>query len=395
MINPHLSKLNLSSKQYKILAILLILWVIRITLLLHGNADAEVTMNRFVLLQIFLIFCMGALLFAWTNVYHQLFLNPPTQAYTLLYLLGICSALWSIMPAMSGFFALQNIILLATLFCLAWQANNFVTLEKCFLFFNGAFILFRVIQGIFGFAGYHELEASGTGAALLCYCLAEYHSRKLAVSNQKLYRYIIALSIISLFFGTSSGANVSAACGILMLSLFAKNKTIKFCGFFTIITILLIYFFYDFSSIIEIIFPGKTTLGITTAHGRTNIWAEIMTRVAEKPWLGWGFACIERTLSIRCIDTHNSMIGFLGGLGYTGGVLFIIAILRHIIYVLQRLQRPGYRGLFVATVCLLINSNTFGFLGSKATWLTVVFFQILVLSVIYAKLPVSNDQQPK
>lgn len=398
MNNLQIFRLYLTPKQYKILAGLLVLWVIRITLLLHGNEDAEVTMNHFVLLQIFLMLCMGSLLFAWTNAYRHIFSNPPTKAYAFLYLLGLCSALWSIMPAMTGFFALQNIILLAVLFCLASQAKDYMSLEKLFLLFNGGYILLRVLRSLSGLAGYHELQASGTGGALLCYCLAEYYStdrRYLAESNQKLYKYTILLSIIALLFGTSSGANVSAACGILTLTLFAKNKAVKFWGLVTIIFVLTIYFFYDFTAIVQFTFPGKSEKSIMTATGRTYIWDEIMGRVAQRPFLGWGFACIERTLSIRCIDTHNSMIGILGSLGYIGGTIFAVAILRHIIYMLKRRHLPGFRGLFVATICLLINSNTFGFLGSKATWLTVVFFQILVLSAIYARIPLSNDQKSK
>lgn len=35
---------------------------------------------------------------------------------------------------------------------------------------------------------------------------------------------------------------------------------------------------------------------INTASGRTVLWELIKIKIAERPLIGWGFACIERAI---------------------------------------------------------------------------------------------------
>ena len=150
---------------------------------------------------------------------------------------------------------------------------------------------------------------------------------------------------------TSMGANAAALFGFALACLFAGKVIyavfIMFCSLFL----------YANSDMIDdfilALNPGKTMEMIETGNGRDAIWEALLNNAQQKPLLGWGYACIERTapdvLGGQILsDAHNNYIGMYGSLGVVGLVLFVYHLVVSALSAFGHRMKVGYLGLFVA-----------------------------------------------
>jgi O-antigen ligase len=338
-----------------------------------------IALNPYNILQIVVTLLFGFLIFAWKIPVFDIIKQHPIRFYAYLYIYGLFSVFWSVMPAASGFFALQNLVFVTLFFVLAANAQNKQHVEKLFLQFN-IIVMLAFFYRNFGY--WHSVTFSTLAACILTYSLGEMH---FSGNREHLNwcRVAIAVGAIGLILTTSSGAMVSVACGIATLGLTSKHKGIRVLAILTILFGLMLVFLGQTDKVIAFLFPGKTMVSIQTAHGRTVIWDMIFHLAKQKPWLGWGYASIERILPLYCTDSHNSMVGCIGSQGYIGVFLLSIAMLTQLLYIVKNIAIPGFRGLLPATVCLLVNANTSGFLNSTTNFQALIFFQILAMSVVF------------
>ncbi len=369
---------RLTATQITCLRSLLFLWCFRVMFLRQGNVGG-IALNAYNILQIGVTLLLFFLLIAWRIPVISIIQQTPIRFYAWLYAYGLISVLWSIMPAASAFFALQNLVFLVLFFVLAANAQSKQDIERLFIQFNIIVLLMFFYKDL----GYlHSVTFSTVSACLLVYCLGEMHfsaNRGLV----KWFKAAIVVGAVGLAVTTSSGAMVSAACGVATLGVTSRHKGVRFLAFLTIFIGVTLVFLGQSDRVISFLFPGKTLVSIQTAHGRTVVWDMIFQLVEKKPWLGWGYASIERILPLYCIDSHNSMVGCIGSQGYVGAFLLSIAMIAQLGYIVKNIGIPGFRGLLPATVCLLVNSNTSGFISSTANFQALIFFQILAMSAVF------------
>ena len=189
---------------------------------------------------------------------------------------------------------------------------------------------------------------------------------------------------------TSSGANAAAIFGFALACLFGGKVL-----WAALIMAGALFLLLNQDMITEIILtlnPGKTLEMIESGNGRETIWAALMENAKQRPILGWGFACIERTASNVLqdqilSDAHNNYIGMYGSLGIVGLTLFVFHLIASAFTAFKNKVKPGYLGVFAAIAAAAVNSYSYGFLSGKGCSITVVYFALIVLTYYYRKVP--------
>ncbi|MFM2077287.1 MAG: hypothetical protein RJA49_1177 [Actinomycetota bacterium] len=110
----------------------------------------------------------------------------------------------------------------------------------------------------------------------------------------------------------------------------------------------------------------------TTINGRSNIWDEVMRRISQRPWAGYGWfafwqnkdlaAASRAVIGFRAAHAHNSALEVFLGLGLIGFVLYLMILGWSVIGVGRIVWfEPGLRSWWWAvmlTFLLVINQTT-------------------------------------
>lgn len=371
-------------RQNRSLILLLFAWLFRLCFLLQANYGS-VAMNKYVILQIGLILAIFFILISKRFYPIQLYKYTFTRQFALIYILGMISCLWSVLPLMSCFFAFENLVCMMVLLYLVVRCKDKFQLERFYIGIVIAILLmFFSRQCLFGGFYFHSVSYSTVAAMLTTYCLGEWGKSNRPLENITSLKIGLLFGVCFLVLTTSGGAIFSTFLSCLVLVLFARNKSVRFLTFIFLCVFAYMWFSGETDAILSFLFPGKSMAAITSGHGRTYIWDMIYEKIAERPWLGWGYAAVERVLPLYCTDAHNSLIGIRGSLGNVGFASLIIAMLLQLFYLFRRSRLFGFKGLLVATVCAFINSNTTNFLASKAGPSALTFQLLLVLGAVYS-----------
>ena len=347
-------------------------------------------------LQVFTAFGLlyYALRFAKKRIVNALFLNVPISTMTLYMILAAVSALWSYVPAMSLFMAVEKLIFIIVLYAVVSEFRSFYYAEAFFvllmvgiLVFNGVATRLMGYQTLIG----HDLQQGSCAAMCFSYCVGEIMAGKL--KNKERYQMLWAAILISVLFlglSTSGGANASAAFGF-GIALFASGK--KGYAFFLLLIGASFYVYEDlFENMFELLMQGKSKGDISSATGRTAIWEVVEILGAQKPMLGWGYAAMERYITDKgpmpLTDLHSNYYGTFGGLGIVGLVLLMVHHISSIVYLWIRHSKPGYVGLLSAICCAALNGYSYGFIAGKTAIITVVYLAVLMMTYIYSKVRV-------
>lgn len=316
--------------------------------------------------------------------------NAAVKTCLWLYTYSLISTLWAYLPQYAFFLAFQNLAIICLLIWLFGQFETFDSIEKAFLLLSLTTVIFEFCAfRIVGYSGLfvHFLGNGSSAALLISYTIGEIlASKSMTYERKRFLKSVLYISIFVLVTSTSSGANASAVFGFVIACLFSGRIM---WAILLSVPALFLYLFPDWvERLIYFIMPGKTKETIESATGRELIWGYIRDLIEERPYLGWGFGCVERIASdrsgIAAPDAHNNYLGLRGSLGLVGLCLAIINFISTYLVSLKYKMRPGYVGIISAISCGLLNGYSYGFLAGKACSITVIFLALIVLTYFYS-----------
>lgn len=318
--------------------------------------------------------------------------NLPVRSFMWLYMFATLSCVWAYMPTFAGFLGFQNVVLMMAAIWMFTTLPTFESREKAFLFASLGMALFEAVfyralvhPGLF----VHCLATGSTSAMVFSYSAAEYliDTREAYTNRRKFLRGSMLISLFLLVTSTSSGANASALFGF-SIALMLSGKVIYAAILFLAAGVL--WVFPDLvEKLIFFIMPGKTKETIESATGRRALWDVIWYLAAQRPWLGWGFGCVERAASdlsgIRAPDAHNIYLGFYGSLGIVGSALAYLHFAASVLTAYKKKMRFGMTGVLCGLCCALLNGYSYGFLTGKACSITVSFIMLVALTFVHGR----------
>lgn len=317
--------------------------------------------------------------------------NLAIKSCLVLYTYAVVSTAWAYMPTLAFFMSFQNVVLVMLMVWFFNLFRDFKSMEIGFLVFALSSVLFECVVSriLHPSVMIHFLSGGSAAALIFTYSVAEWMKAK-DKKRKHFLKYSTIISFILMVTCTSMGANAAALFGFALACLFAGKVIfavfIMFCSLF-------LYANGDMiDDIILALNPGKTMEMIETGNGRDAIWEALLNNAQQKPLLGWGYACIERTapdvLGGQILsDAHNNYIGMYGSLGVVGLVLFVYHLVVSALSAFGHRMKVGYLGLFVAMVTAAVNGYSYGFLSGKGCSITVIYFAIIVLTFCYRKVP--------
>lgn len=374
---------------YKWLAILFILWLYRVDFIPADSGGVAKGLQVTTILG--LLYCVHKRNRRIINLSYT-HTNLPIKSIIWFYTFAVLSTMWAYLPTFAFFLSLQNLVLLFTLIWLFSLMRSFKTTEKAFLYLAIIIMVFEVIiERIINhpLVFIHFLPGGSASAICISYCFGELMAKKkMDLERKNTLRNTLILSIIILITSTSSGANIAAILGCCIALLFSGN--IIWACLILIIGIIL-YLNQDLiMHLMLLVMPGKTEAIIESGNGRETIWNGILAVAAQRPLIGWGYACGERVasnyLNWTLSDSHNNYLGVYGGLGWIGLFFLIIHQIVTLWTTFTKRMKIGYTGLLCGLCCATINGYSYGYLSGKACSITVIYFSMVILTFIYSKI---------
>lgn len=380
---------SILKSKYKWLAIFYLIWLYRIEFMPDtGEGFAKVV-------QVVSLFAIILLL----NKYGGNFVakgfnntNGGVKTVLILYSFAVLSTIWAFLPQFTFFLSFQNVVMILAMVWMLTLFNDLRSVEKTFIYFVVFTVLFECIALRVSMQHVliaHFLPAGSCAAMLFSYCAGEYLAMKRKDEDRrKFLRNTMILSVIMLFMHTSGGANASAAFGLAVALWFSRHYFIAF-----VLTVIALYIIVNpdlINAIILTLMPDKNIEQIESGNGRQMMWEILLDTARQKPLLGWGFACVERTVGNIfgdqiLSDAHNNYIGMYGSLGIVGLLLYVIHYISHLFFSLKRRLRPGYVGILSATACGMLNGYSYGYMSGKTCSITVAYFALVALAYSYSK----------
>ena len=374
--------------QFKYMLLLFILWVYRIDFMPDtggGMAKAVQIVALFGLLYMMKKYRNGIVGYSFNRT------NLATKSCLWLYVLGLVSTLWAFMPSMAFFMAFQNVVMIMLMVWYFGMFRDFRSMERGFIVFTLSMVLFESICSRIWNPSLMIHFLGGASSSALCFVYSSSEWMRAQDEKRKHFlKYAMILSFVLMVTSTSSGANASALFGFALACLFAGK--VLWAALIMGGTLFLLLNQDMITEIILTLNPGKTMEMIESGNGRETIWAALMENAKQRPILGWGFACIERTASDVLpgqilSDAHNNYIGMYGSLGIVGLTLFVFHLIVSAFTAFKNKVKPGYLGVFAAIAAAAVNSYSYGFLSGKGCSITVVYFALIVLTYYYRKVP--------
>lgn len=321
----------------------------------------------------------------------------PVLSIVVFLALGVTSTFWSYKPDFTLFMSFEKLAFLVVFFSLLTMPRTFLATEKLFVMIMIGTILFNWfaprIAGYQGFMG-HDLQEGSCAAMCLSYCVGELLSKKVASTYRySMFRIVSILCVVCLFTSTSGGANASAALGVAVA--FAVSGKIIWGLVFAAGGALLMLNDTLYDKIFHMLMQGKSDQDIKSSTGRTAIWEAMMPLAEQKPWLGWGYAAMERLMTDRKImhltDIHSNFYGAYGGTGLIGLTLLVVHHVSAILISLRNAMKPGITGVFCALCAGTLNGYSYGFLVGKTAIISVFYLAFVMLIFVYQYTPVEQE----
>ena len=374
--------------KFKYMLLLFALWLYRIDFMPDTGGGMAKVVQIVALVGLFYMmkkYRSGILGYSFTHT------NTATKSCLLLYVYGVISALWAFMPSMAFFMAFQNVVMIMLMVWYFSMFRDFRSMERGFIVFTLSMVLFESICSRIWNPSLMIHFLGGASSSALCFVYSSSEWMRAQDEKRKHFlKYAMILSFVLMVTSTSSGANASALFGFALACLFAGK--VLWAALIMGGTLFLLLNQDMITEFILTLNPGKTMEMIESGNGRETIWAALMENAKQRPILGWGFACIERTASDVLpgqilSDAHNNYIGMYGSLGIVGLTLFVFHLIVSAFTAFKNKVKPGYLGVFAAIAAAAVNSYSYGFLSGKGCSITVVYFALIVLTYYYRKVP--------
>lgn len=268
--------------------------------------------------------------------------------------------------------------------------------------FCGIFLHIKLSGYQISMSALHTNQYSATAAMVSIYCLGEYFK-----ANNPRKRNLKWFGILALFFlviGTSAASNIAFLCGVVLLFLFIGRWIFAIAAAWVLVISALIGVYVldaDFGLLTSILAPGKTQYEIETAGGRLLILEHYKGRILESPFIGHGFAVIEKQLEdshliipgvagnengesgAQLIWSHNSILSVLLGTGLTGMFFYGLFLIKLGFQSVKSIavKRQGCFGVVAALTVGLVNSLAIPLVGDHWMEPSFAFCCFLGLSV--------------
>jgi len=149
------------------------------------------------------------------------------------------------------------------------------------------------------------------------------------------------------------------------------------------------------------------TESIGNLTGRTEVWAEALKRVAERPWLGYGFGAgglgmtTDNTMrlsspgqgSASVPTLHNGYVQSLVDSGILGTALYTLIILFAIWRMVWRDRRREFGAEFFALTFLAVSNMGESVIFAAATFPSIFFWYAAILALSLRR-PAATRRQP-
>lgn len=386
-----------------------IAFIVRVTVFVRARSEFS-AIDAFAFIQILIVFlnCCLSLTSGKVFVCMQHVLRSSLLFLFLYYVFCMLSALWSSLPPYTLYKSLEYVVLLLSILIAVSYEKDYETAEKKVLalvtvtLFCGIFMHVKLYDYQVSIASLHTNQYSATAAMLSAYCLGEY--LKAHNARKKTLKWFGVVGLFFLVIGTSAASNVAFLCGAVLVFLLIGKLIFAFTAawILTVSAFIGVYVLdADFGFLISILAPGKSVERLETASGRLLIFEYYKDRIFESPFIGHGFAVIDKGKVAEVLVghgvlgmdegggvlqpglTHNSILSVILGTGLVGMFFYGLFLIKFGIQSIKSLatKRQGCIGFTAAVVTGLINSLAIPLVGDYWMEPSFAFCCFLGLSV--------------
>jgi exopolysaccharide production protein ExoQ len=221
--------------------------------------------------------------------------------------------------------------------------------------------------------------------------------------RRRLWSVLAALCLLLVVGSTSKTSLVSCllgACGLVLVALMRRGPVARIVGSYGAFcaAVLVALGLFTASDVFLAVLGKDATL-----TGRTKIWAAVMGRIQERPWLGWGYgavwsdtdpwaplAWITKQAGFRAYHAHNSWLEQWLGMGVVGLGAWSLYFLETCARALVALCRSA--GAYLAIPFLLVYAVT-----TLTESIVLVFndSQWLIFVIVAVKLALPDQAPPR
>lgn len=191
--------------------------------------------------------------------------------------------------------------------------------------------------------------------------------------NPKHINIFIALNLLCLVAGTSSGSYIASLCALVVL--FSTGKRGIRIGYaLGVCVVALVLYQYAYDIIYSLVFYGHGESAIESGTGRYEAWEEFLEGWKLSPWLGHGYMVGERNLLLmgghmEIFSAHNGYLSVLVNTGIIGSALFLAFLVPTLLRGFAKAQvnnlAQPYATIFFAAFCgMLVNNISYPLIGS-------------------------------
>ena len=369
-----------------------IAFIVRVTVFMRARSEfAEVDTLAFI--QILIVFLNFSLSLASGKIYVVIndILKTSLIFLLLYYVLCMLSLIWSSLPQYTLYKSFEyGALLLSVLIALSFEkdyesAEKKVLLLVTITLFCGIFLHLKQSDYQISISSLHTNQYSATAAMISAYCLGEY--LKAQNLRKKVLKWFGMVGFFSLVIGTSAGSNIAFLCGAVLVFLLIGRLIFAFAAAWVLAVSVLIGVYVleeDFGFLTSILAPGKTGRYLETGGGRLLIIEYYKDIILKSPFIGHGFAVIERSEEVVVpVGTHNSIMSVLLGTGLVGMFFYGLFLIKFGVQSVKSIdaKRIGCIGTTVAIVTGLINSLSIPLVGDYWMEPSFAFCCFLGLSV--------------
>ena len=189
------------------------------------------------------------------------------------------------------------------------------------------------------------------------------------------------LTFLIIILGLSNKIFIGIALSFFSLAFGDFKNKIKFLGFI-IFSIFLLFSFGVEDLLLNTIFYGRDSIGLTDSSGRNHVWSYLFKKGLESPLLGYGYVSGETLLlwmefKRGVINAHNTILSAFLGTGLLGTLLICIFFVTTFLFLLREgftLQKINDMVLS-SLIMILIVSNSGPSIGGRVygAWIPSIF----------------------
>ena len=198
----------------------------------------------------------------------------------------------------------------------------------------------------------------------------------------KYFRYLILIIFIGTLFATKTRANISFVIIIIIFRILEDNKKYILPFIVSISFLVISYFLLNFS-FLDIYQRGDGE--ISDLSGRTYLWSQILEKVPDKLFFGYGFGFFKTApftvFSWIPYQAHNLWLMVLYETGVFGLILFHFFFITSFIISLKFKQKYKTSFLFYFLIFIFFSSLTGVLIGGLVT----PFYFIFIIITIYER----------